>query len=110
MRDANLLLHDILDSIEGIYRHIPIDFEAFQNNELVSIFVIHHLSIIGEAVAKLPIELRDSNPEIEWKNIVAMRNILVHSYYKVGLEYVWNVATNDLELLKKHIITILEIK
>lgn len=109
MRDVNLLLQDIMDSIESIKKHLPDDFETFQDNELINVFVIHHLSVIGEAVTKLPIDLKNTYPEIEWKNIVAMRNILVHSYYKVGLEYVWNVAINDLGLLQKLIKTILDI-
>ena len=62
--------------------------------------MVHHLQIIGEAVRSLSETLRQSNPEVPWAQIRAMRNILVHEYFDVDLEEVWVTVERDLPRLK----------
>lgn len=61
---------------------------------------LRHLQIIGEAARVLPQEVRDLAPEIPWSNIIGMRNILVHGYFEIDTDIVWNAATRDVPALK----------
>jgi uncharacterized protein with HEPN domain len=66
------------------------------------------LKIIGEAVVKLPEEIRNKAPDIPWRQIIGMRNILIHGYFDVNWDQVWHVVANDLEPLRGKIIKLLE--
>ena len=61
--------------------------------------VIREFEIIGEAVSKLPEHIKTGNPDIHWQDIKDFRNILVHEYFGVDLEIVWNVVKDDLLIL-----------
>ena len=61
--------------------------------------VVRELEIIGEATRSLPEEFRREHPDIEWGDIIAMRNRLVHAYFDVDLNVVWEVGQNDLPIL-----------
>lgn len=66
----------------------------------MQIWVVHHLQIIGEAVAALPPDVRAEAPEIPWGSIVGMRNVLVHRYFAVDVARVWDVLQKDLQPLR----------
>ena len=68
----------------------------------------HYILIIGEAVANLSEELRANHPEIPWREIITMRNILVHVYFHVEYDEVWNVIEKDIPRLKNRILEILK--
>jgi uncharacterized protein with HEPN domain len=68
------------------------------------------LEIIGEAVKKLPDDLRLKYPLVEWKDIAGMRDVLIHDYFGVDYELVWDVITNEISVLKIHIEKIIEIE
>ena len=93
-------LLDILEAIEAIERHLPATWEAFDGDELVRVWCLRHLEIIGEAAAKLSDETRDKAPDIPWKQIVGARNILIHAYFDVNWRRVWEVVSRDLQPLK----------
>ena len=61
---------------------------------------LRHLQIIGEAVRALPEDVRTLAPDIPWSNIVGMRNILVHGYFDIDTDIVWNAATRDVPAIK----------
>ncbi len=61
---------------------------------------LRHLQIIGEAARALPEDVRVLAPEIPWSNIVGMRNILVHGYFDIDTDIVWNAATRDVPAIK----------
>ena len=61
--------------------------------------VVRELEIIGEATRSLPEEFRREHPDIEWGDIIAMRNRLVHAYFDVDLNVLWEVVHNDLPVL-----------
>lgn len=62
--------------------------------------VVRNLEIIGEAAAHITPEVRVKYPEIEWKKIVGLRNILIHDYSGIDLEIVWDIIKNRLDLLE----------
>ncbi|MEK6913100.1 MAG: DUF86 domain-containing protein [Nanoarchaeota archaeon] len=108
-RDLNLFIHDILESIEKIenfMRGIP--KKDFLKNEEKQSAVIREIEVVGEAVKNLPESFRKKFPEISWNKIAGMRDIVIHSYFKVDLDAVWNVVQEDLPDLKNKIEKILK--
>lgn len=101
MRDPRERLRDILEAIAAIERYAARGAETFRRDELVQVWILHHLLIIGEAAARLGREFHDSHREVPWARIVAMRNILVHQYFGVDLDEVWNTVEGDLPAFKQ---------
>ena len=81
MRDEKERLGDMLEAIERIERHAARGRNAFEHDELIQNWFVHHRQIIGEAAAKLGRDFHDAHPGIPWAEIVAMRNVLVHDYF-----------------------------
>jgi len=98
-------LDDILEAIRRIetYTH-QIDEEGFLDDILIQDGVIRNLEIIGEAVKRLPLQLRDRYPRIEWRKVAGLRDVLIHGYAGVDLEIVWDIVTDNLGGLKETII------
>jgi len=69
--------------------------------------VVHQLTVIGEAVARLSPEVKDPHPEIPWTDIKGLRNIVVHNYFGIDWAEVWSAATNDVPVLRSQLIEIL---
>jgi uncharacterized protein with HEPN domain len=69
--------------------------------------VIRNLEVIGEAVKHLPPDLRRRHPEVPWRSITALRNVLIHEYFGVDLEIVWRVVQRRLPALKRHVTILL---
>lgn len=108
MRDSRERVLDILEAIERIEKYGHGGREEFEQNELVQVWILHHLQIIGEAVNTLRPELQESHPEIPWASIVGMRNVLVHQYFEIDTEIIWSVVENELPKLKEWFQVILD--
>ena len=107
-KDYKVYFKDILESINKIEGYIKeLDFEGFLRNELIQDAVVRNLEIIGEAVKNIPSEIKNKYPEIEWKKIAGLRDILIHQYFGVDLEIVWDVVKNKLPGLKEKVQKIL---
>ena len=100
MRDPRERLLDILDAIAAIERHLGRDKAAFERDELLQVWFLRHLQIIGEAARALPEDVRALAPEISWLEIIGMRNILVHGYFDIDTDIVWDAATRDVPAIK----------
>lgn len=103
MRDENERLRDILEAIERIERQTIRGEVVFRTDELLQVWVVHNLEIIGEAARNFSDAFRLAHPDIPWSNIVGMRNILIHRYFDIDLDAVWSVVANDLLPLKQAI-------
>ena len=100
VRDRERLRH-ILDAITTIENSRAIYTSAEQVNDPIIYYgFVKHVEIIGEAVYLLSKEFRDSHPEIEWDVIEGMRHVLVHGYYQIDPEQLWDTIDNDIPLLK----------
>lgn len=100
-RDHRLYLDDILESIGRIRRHVGVmDYAAFKADEKTVDAVIRNLEVIGEAARSVPEPLRQGCPETEWRKIVALRNILIHDYFGINLEIIWDIVQHKLDDLE----------
>jgi len=109
MRESELLLKDILEAISAIEKFVEgISFEDFMNNDEKSSAVIRKFEIIGEATKGLPEDLKDKHPEIPWKEMAGFRDKLIHFYFGVKYELVWQAIKKRLPRIKSLIQKILE--
>ncbi len=100
MRDPKERLRDILEAIAAIERYLDRGREAFEQDEPLQVWFVRHQQITGEAARALPEEVRALAPEVEWPKIIGMRNVLVHGYFDIDLDIVWNAASRDALALK----------
>lgn len=100
MRDPKERLRDILEAIEAIGRYGDRDKESFERDELVQVWFLRHLQIIGEAASAVSEDVRALAPDIPWPKIIGMRNVLVHGYFEIDTDIVWDAATRDVPALK----------
>ncbi len=106
-RNDILYINDILSSINAIEEFVSdMDFKAFSNDRKTSSASIRELEIIGEAVGKISVELKNEYPEIDWRDIKDLRNLLIHEYFGIDLEIIWNIIIKDIPTLKINIINI----
>ena len=100
MRDPAERLRDIVEAIAAIERHSNCEKSAFERDELLQTWFVRHLQIIGEAARTIPEEIRALAPEIPWPQIAGMRNVLVHGYFEIDTDLVWDAVTRDVPALK----------
>jgi uncharacterized protein with HEPN domain len=102
MRDYKLYLDDILQAIGKINKYTRgLSLKELKKNDLVVDATVRNLGIIGEAVKNIASNVKDKSPDIEWKKIAALRDILVHEYFGVDIDILWDIIRNKLPDLKK---------
>jgi uncharacterized protein with HEPN domain len=103
-RDPLILLEDIMLGIQKIGRYTSeMDHEAFLRDELVIDGVARNLEIIGEAARQLPEEFKRVHTQIPWTQIAGLRNRIVHDYFGLDLEIIWQIIQHDLPELEKQV-------
>ena len=107
-QDYKAYLRDIFGAIGKIERYTEnMNLEDFSNNELIQDGVIRNLEIIGEVVKNLPDDIKKNYPEVEWRKIAGLRDILIHAYFGVDLEIIWDIVKNKVPELKEMVREIL---
>lgn len=108
MRSDRLYLVDMVEAAEAIETFIRgVDAERFVRDDLVRSAVLHKLTVIGEAAARVSMPLRARFAEVPWSDIVGFRNIAVHAYFSVDWRIVWQAASSDAPQLREQIADIL---
>jgi len=101
-RELKAYFEDTLNAIEKIERYtFGMSKVEFNQNEIVLDAVVRNLEIIGEAVMKLPAEVRAEYNDIPWRKIAGLRDILIHEYFGININIIWDVVENKLSPLKK---------
>lgn len=109
MQKYKVYLDDIIESIKRIEKYTKnVSYENFIKNKLLIDGTVRNLEIIGEAVKRIAEDIKKKYPDVEWKKIAGLRDILIHEYSGVNLKIVWDVITNNLPKLKKNIKKIIE--
>jgi uncharacterized protein with HEPN domain len=99
-RSWQLRVQDILDSITAIQlRTSQMSFANFERDEAIVKFVLYDFIIIGEAASNVPTEIQSRFPQIPWRLMSDMRNVVAHEYFQVNVERVWGTIQEDLSPL-----------
>ncbi|HXK40205.1 MAG TPA: DUF86 domain-containing protein [Candidatus Paceibacterota bacterium] len=104
-------LRHILDEIDFLLNETrDLSKEAFLRDPVRSRAFVRSLEIIGQAVKRLPRDFRDRYPEVEWSLMAGMRDHLIHGYFSVDYDIVWNAVTTKVPELREHIRRIIDIE
>ena len=109
MRPEKLYLTDIVEAAEAIARFIMGEsYYEFEQNEMMNSAVLQKLTVIGEAVSRLPKEFTNRFPELPWVDIIGFRNIAVHEYFAIRWDIAWVAASEEVPVLKEQVEKILQ--
>ena len=109
-REYKLYLNDILISCNNIEKYVEYKcFDEFNRDDILKDAVVRRFEIIGEAVKNLPDEYKAGNSEVDWKSVAGMRDKLIHHYFGVDYEIVWDVVKNEIPNLKLEIEKLIQI-
>ncbi|MBN1508951.1 MAG: DUF86 domain-containing protein [Sedimentisphaerales bacterium] len=103
MRSDRERLRDMLDAIEAVKKYAAKGRAAFDTEELIQTWTVHHLMLFGEAAAGLSDAFCEKHLDVPWFKIVGMRNVLIHGYFAIDKEIVWSVVENDLPKIERRI-------
>ena len=107
--DETLYLRHVLDAMDTVEEYLQgVNEEKFKNTRLIQDGVIRQIEIIGEAVRHVSKNTRKSYPEIPWQDVAGMRDKLIHGYFGVDIEKVWDTARDDLPILREQVMGILK--
>ena len=101
-RDQKLYVFEILTQIELIEKSfLGKSKEDLENNLDLKDATIRRIEIIGEAIKQISPEIKNKYPQVEWKSIVGTRDNIIHGYFNVNLEIIWEIIDRDIPILKK---------
>ena len=101
-RDPRLYLEDILEACEKILQYIEgISREDLTTDTMRLDALVRNIEILGEAAKNLPEEVKAKIPNLPWREITAMRDVLAHAYFGVDHDIVWDVATTKVESVRR---------
>nr|QNO43552.1 hypothetical protein HMEJMANM_00021 [Methanosarcinales archaeon ANME-2c ERB4]QNO43623.1 hypothetical protein LAPIAFBC_00030 [Methanosarcinales archaeon ANME-2c ERB4]QNO44704.1 hypothetical protein LCOPCFJD_00003 [Methanosarcinales archaeon ANME-2c ERB4] len=108
-KDPEVFIGHILESIHLIEKYTDqVTKKDFLESNNIQDAVIRRLEIIGEAVKNLPPEFRAEYPDVQWRQIAGMRDVLIHGYFGVDLDLTWKVVKSDLPELERKVAGILK--
>ena len=108
MRDDRVYLVHILECIEWIESYTREGHDAFNASRQIQDAVLRNFEVMGEATKRLSAAVRDTHPEVPWRQVAGFRDVLIHDYFGIDLDEVWGVVQSKLPELKQQIAAILE--
>jgi uncharacterized protein with HEPN domain len=102
------LRHILVEADYLVGRSAGLSYEAFVADETLRRAFVRSLEVIGEATKKVPDDFRAAHPEVEWRAMAGMRDVLIHDYFGVDFELVWDVVSNRVPELRGQIVFILK--
>jgi uncharacterized protein with HEPN domain len=107
VKDERLYFIHILESIDRIESYTHKGRDAFMGSPMAQDAVIRNFEIVGEAVKQIPDSLKMEYPDIPWRRIAGLRDVLIHQYMSVDLDAVWAIVEEELPEFKQTVADIL---
>ena len=108
-REFILYLEDMFQSMQRIEEYLgDLDFKKFKMTHIVVDAVVRNFEIIGEASRKIPSDIQEEYPEIPWRKMYGLRNLIAHEYFGIDYEMIWEIAKNNLPQNRKDLQKIIE--
>lgn len=96
-RNSRLRIQDIINAANSIQNYTAgMTFEEFQQNEILIKAILYDFVVIGEAAINVSNEVKSRSPQIPWRIIGDMRNVIAHEYFQVNLKIIWNTIQHNL--------------
>ena len=107
MKEHNRYLLFIKECIDDIHTFVAEGKESFFTDKKTQYAVLRALQILAESTQRLPSELKDGYPDIDWRSIAGFRNVLVHDDFGINPVRIWDIVENDLPVLEQTIIVMI---
>ena len=99
-RDEQVFLEDIVDACRRVQRYTSdLSLERFRDDEKTIDAVVRNLEVIGEASKQISAQARSQMAGLDWQRIAGLRDILIHNYFGIDIEIIWDVVANKVPLL-----------
>jgi uncharacterized protein with HEPN domain len=109
-RDFRAYLEDVLDASAKICDYTAgLTLETFRKDPRTVDAVVRNLEIIGEAIRNAPEELRSQHPEVTWRRVAGLRDLLIHQYFGIDYEIIWDLVCHRLPVLEDQVRAIFEV-
>jgi uncharacterized protein with HEPN domain len=100
VRDDREWLADIYEAITNLEKYALRGRDAFLQEELIQVWMRYHFQVLGEAASNVSAHFRDGHSNVPWSEMIALRNMLIHHYFGIDPEVVWDIIIHDLPQLK----------
>jgi uncharacterized protein with HEPN domain len=106
-REVSILIDDIISAIVKINRYTKgMSYNDFIDDPKTVDAVVRNLEIVGEAANRIPKSFQENHDQIEWHQIIGLRNRVIHDYFGIDYEIIWQVITDDIKKFKKNLLEI----
>ncbi len=103
-RDYRASLEDVLDATARVRDYTKgLRLETFRMDPRTVDAVVRNLEVIGEAIKNVPEAIRSRHPEINWRRIAGLRDLLIHQYFGIDYEIIWDLVTHKLPILEEQV-------
>ncbi|MBS4218318.1 DUF86 domain-containing protein [Bacillus sp. FJAT-49711] len=103
-REPRVFLEDILSASVKVEKFTKgLVYDDFIDNDLIADAVIKNILVIGEATKNIPVEIRKMNPQVEWRKMAGMRDMMIHGYFTINYRIVWDVVQNKIPILRQQV-------